>query len=67
MWLRLIGGGFLAALGLSLFISVCVTPISPKCTRFYGTLAVALFIPGLVFFLKGFKGYLAWVKKFHQK
>ena len=55
MWPRLIIGGFLTALGISLFISVCITPISPRCTRFYGGLALAILLPGLFFFVKGLK------------
>jgi hypothetical protein len=66
MWPRLILGGFLSAVGISLFISVCITPIASQCARFYGGLALAILIPGLTFFIKGLKGYAAWVKRFRQ-
>jgi hypothetical protein len=55
MWPRLIIGSFLTALGISLFISVCITPISPRCTRFYGGLALVILVPGLFFLVKGLK------------
>ncbi len=55
MWLRLLIGGFFAAVGISLFISVCITPISPRCVRFYGGIAVLLGLPGLFLFVKGLK------------
>jgi len=55
MWPRLIIGGFLTALGISLFISVCITPIAPRCARFYGGLALVILLPGLFFFVKGLK------------
>jgi hypothetical protein len=67
MWLRLIGGGLVMAVGLALFISVGVTPIAPGCARFYGTLGLALLIPGLVFFAKGLKEYAGWVRRFRQR
>jgi hypothetical protein len=67
MWPRLILGGFLSVVGISLFIAVCITPISPQCTRFYGGLALAMLIPGLTFFVKGLKGHATWVKRYRQR
>jgi hypothetical protein len=55
MWLRLIVGGFFAAVGISLFISVCITPISPRCVRFYGAIALLIGIPAILVFAKGLK------------
>jgi hypothetical protein len=55
MWLRLIVGGFFAAVGISLFISVCITPISPRCVIFFGAIALLIGIPGLMVFVKGLK------------
>jgi hypothetical protein len=55
MWPRLIIGSFLTALGISLFISVCITPIAARCARFYGGLALVILLPGLFFLVKGLK------------
>ena len=55
MWPRLIIGGFFTAVGLALFISVCITPIAAKCARFYGTLALVILAPSLYFFVQGLK------------
>ncbi len=63
MWPRLIIGGFLTALGLSLFISVCITPIAARCARFYGSLALVMLLPGLYFFVKGLKELASRVRR----
>jgi hypothetical protein len=63
MWPRLILGGFLTAVGLSLFISVCITPIAARCARFYGLLALVILVPGLFFFVKGLKELARRVKR----
>ena len=55
IWLRLILGGFFAAIGIALFISVCLTPIAPGCVRFYGGMALLLGIPGLLLFVQGLR------------
>jgi hypothetical protein len=55
MWPRLILGGFFTAVGLALFISVCITPIAAKCARFYGGLALVILVPSLLVFVKGLK------------
>jgi hypothetical protein len=55
MWPRLIIGGFFTAVGLSLFLSVCITPIAAKCARFYGGLALVILVPSLFFLVKGLK------------
>jgi hypothetical protein len=55
MWLRLIVGGFFAALGIALLISVGLTPISSRCVRFYGAIALLMGVPGLLVFAKGLK------------
>ncbi len=57
MWPRLIMGGFFTAVGLSLFISVCITPIGAKCARFYGGLALVILAPSLFFFVQGLKEF----------
>jgi hypothetical protein len=63
MWLRLIVGGFCAAVGISLFISVCITPISPRCVRFYGSIALLLGLPGIFVFVKGLKELAGTVRR----
>ncbi len=63
MWLRLILGGFFAAVGLALFISVCVTPITPRCVGFYGGMALLLGLPGLVLFVRGLKELAGMVRQ----
>jgi len=55
IWIRLILGGFFAAIGIALFISVCITPIAPGCVRFYGGMALLLGISGLFLFVTGLK------------
>jgi hypothetical protein len=55
MWSRLIIGGFLTAVGISLLISVCITPIAPKCAKFYGGLALVILVPSFIFFFQGLK------------
>jgi hypothetical protein len=63
MLMRLILGGFFAAVGLALFISVCITPIAPRCVRFYGGIALLLGIPGLLVFVKGLKDLASTVRR----
>jgi hypothetical protein len=63
IWLKLILGGFFAAVGIALFISVCLTPIAPGCVRFYGGMALLLGIPGLLLFIKGLKELAAIVRQ----
>jgi hypothetical protein len=63
MWPRLIIGGFLTAVGISLLISVCITPIAPRCLRFYGGLGLVILLPGLVFFVKGLKEFAKRVRR----
>lgn len=55
MWLRLIIGGFFSALGISLLISVGITPMAARCVRFYGTVALVILVPALLVFAKGLK------------
>ncbi len=63
LWLRLILGGFFAAVGISLFISVCTTPIAARCARFYGSVALLLGSPGLLLFIKGLKELASTVRR----
>ena len=63
IWLRLILGGFFAAVGSALFISVCTTPIAARCARFYGGMALLLGIPGLLLFVKGLRELASIVRQ----
>jgi hypothetical protein len=63
MWPRLIIGGFLTAVGISLFIAVCITPIAARCAWFYGGLALVILGPSLFSFLKGLKEFSRRVKR----
>ncbi len=66
IWIRLILGGFFAAVGIALFISVCITPIAPRCARFYGGMALLLGIPGLFLFIKGLKELAGIVRQYDK-
>jgi len=63
MLIRLIMGGFFAAVGIALFISVCITPIAPRCVRFYGSIALLLGLPGMFVFVKGLKELASTVRR----
>ena len=63
IWFRLILGGFFAAVGIALFISVCLTPIAPSCVRFYGRMALLMGLPGLLLFIKGLRELASVVRR----
>jgi hypothetical protein len=67
MWPRLIIGGFLTAVGISLLISVCITPIAPKCAKFYGGLALVIMVPSFIFFFQGLKELSKRVRRWRKQ
>lgn len=67
MWPRLIIAGFMTAVGLSLFVSVLITPIAAKCARFYGGLGLLVLVASCPFFFKGLEELADKRRRYYRK